>query len=913
MEVQTPTEEGRRRLFHDLACLLGHAVDLELGEKARHSLRVAVLAREVARVLGAAGADAFYGGLLHDVGQVVARAGHPVGHTRHGAGLLRPYASLRWLEPVVAHHHERWDGDGEPRGLSGFDIPRAAAIVALADGIDETVRETAPGARQARAVRAVLAMRDASVAAEVAEAGLQLLDTQPDLLETLFDAASLGHALRVAPDDPPRLPEDVGELEIVAELSWLVARVADARHPHRVGHSARVAFLAHDIAVRLGGVDRWDVACAALLHDVGKLFVPATVLRKRTPLVPGELAAIHGHAEHTRRTLERIERLAPLASAAAAHHEAWDGSGYPRGSSGEAIPLIARIIAYADVYDALTHARAHRAALDPDAALATVRALVGQQLDPGLAPHALSALAEAREESSHDLLGFRAFFAAARPRVDLAGPMQQLVFAHRNFLHTREAVVFTDERARVLDVNFAFTRLFGYGADEVLGKAPASIGGGVEDHELSETIRDALDNPEVGAFSGELPVATKAGQRLFVQLGINAVRDAAGAVVGYVATAADVTARRQAQEELAAREHDLRKKNEELEQLARFKGQMVAITSHDLRSPLASIIQTADRLAEECRTLSHEEAQRRLTRLSGVGHDLMRLVTDLLDLDKLEAGRLSLRRRPIHPGALVEMLAASPLADGRVTVTASGAPPICADAERLEQSLQNLVTNALRYSGRDAVVEVGVAVDEEGVRFWVDDRGPGIPPGAEEQIFDRYRQLEGAHPSAGGHGLGLAIVRHLAELHGGRVWAEPRPDGGSRFVLAVPSGGDGASALLIGPDGADLRRIEQAVAGRGLFVAWASRPLDVERRLSVEAPVLCVVDEAWLDEPTLAALARARRAGASIALVSPTAGPRPPWCDLLLERPVAAVELSPILRSVRPSMPPPPPPAGATG
>lgn len=898
-------EDGRRRLFHDLACLLGHAVDLELGEKARHSLRVGVLAREVARVLGVPCADAFYGGLLHDVGQVVARAGYPVGHTRYGAGLLRPYASLRWLEPVVAHHHERWDGDGEPRGLAGFEIPQAAAVVALADGIDETVREVARGERQARAVRAVLHMRDAAVAAEVAEAGLQLLDSQPGFVDRLFEAEALAQAVAIAPDDPPRLSPEVTEIEIVAELSWMVARLADARHAYRIGHSARVAFLAHDIAARLGGVDRWDVACAALLHDVGKLFVPATILRKKQVLAADELAVIHGHAEHTRRVLERIERLAPLAGAAAAHHEAWDGTGYPRGSSGEAIPLIARIVAYADVYDALTHPRAHRDALPPKEALATVRGMVGRQLDPGLAVFALAALSEARPDSSQDLLGFQAFFAAAQPRVpDLGGPMQQLVFAHRNFLHTREAVVFTDARARVLDVNFAFTRLFGYRADEVLGRSPSSFDGGVQDREAVDSIQEALRNPEVGAFSGELTVTTKDGHDLVVQLGINAVRDAAGTVVGYVATAADVTARRRAQEELAARERDLRQKNEELERLARFKSQMVAITSHDLRSPLASIIQTADRLADECGRLPEDEAHRRLHALSEVGHDLLRLVTDLLDLDKLEQGRLSLRRRPIRANALVEGLAGSALADGRIAVTATTPTVISADAERLEQSLQNLATNGLRYGGGD-VVEVGCAPVEGGVRFWVDDRGPGIPAGEEEGIFDRYRQLEGSHPAAGGHGLGLAIVRHLAELHGGRAWAENRPEGGSRFVIEVPKGPDGASALLLGPDTADLRRLEQAVEGRGLLVVRATRIGELERRLSVEAPTLAVIDASWVDVATAGALTRAQGAGTAIVLVARAAGPRPPWCDLVLESPVAAVELSPILRPLRPTIPPP--------
>ncbi len=143
--------EARRRQFHDLACLLGLAVDLEHASQLGHSFRVAVLALEIGEGLSVPEGEVFYGGLLHDVGQIlVPRPARSGLHSQRGAGLLRPFSSLRALENVVANHHERWDGMGWPNGLTGSEIPLASAVVALADSLDTQLREVSPPSASTR-------------------------------------------------------------------------------------------------------------------------------------------------------------------------------------------------------------------------------------------------------------------------------------------------------------------------------------------------------------------------------------------------------------------------------------------------------------------------------------------------------------------------------------------------------------------------------------------------------------------------------------------------------------------------------------------------------------------------------------------------------------------------------------------
>lgn len=162
------------------------------------------------------------------------------------------------------------------------------------------------------------------------------------------------------------------------------ARALDLRDHETEGHSRRVT----DMAVRLGktlGLDQEDLRQlqrGALLHDIGKIAVPDSILLKKGKLTRKEMAQVRQHPEHAKLFMEQIEFLKPAMASPYSHHERWDGKGYPQGLKGEQIPFLARIFAVADVWDALTSERSYHKAMSFAKALDTIRSEAGTHFDP---------------------------------------------------------------------------------------------------------------------------------------------------------------------------------------------------------------------------------------------------------------------------------------------------------------------------------------------------------------------------------------------------------------------------------------------------------------------------------------------------------------------------------------------------
>lgn len=228
-------------------------------------------------------------------------------------------------------------------------------------------------------------------------------------------------------------------------------------------------------------------------------------------------------------------------------------------------------------------------------------------------------------------------------------------------------------------------------------------------------------------------------------------------------------------------------------ELDRLKSEFVSIASHELRSPLTSVhgaLQLAiasggDRLLEE---------DRELLEISVVSTErLVRLVNDLLDLSKIESGRMPLDAKPLDVPELLEEAARAMqafAATRQIRVVTQHAPVltrVAGDRDQLLRVLVNLVNNAVKYSPSGTEVTLAGRLSPSGVEISVRDQGPGIPPDQVDRLFRPFSRV-GVHERqmTGGTGLGLAISRAVVLQHGGRIWVEPAQPTGSRFIFTLP-------------------------------------------------------------------------------------------------------------------------------
>jgi two-component system sensor histidine kinase KdpD len=213
------------------------------------------------------------------------------------------------------------------------------------------------------------------------------------------------------------------------------------------------------------------------------------------------------------------------------------------------------------------------------------------------------------------------------------------------------------------------------------------------------------------------------------------------------------------------------------------KTALLRAVSHDLRSPLTAILASADALASPGLALGEEDRLDLADAIRAEATRLDRVVEQLLDLSRLEAGTAPPHRELWHVDELVsQALAGIGSAAGRVQLEiASAEPPVEVDAAQVERVLVNLLENALNYSPYGSGVLLRAEHGATELRIHVIDRGPGLPPEERDALFRPF-----ARGGKGrGTGLGLAIARGFAEANGGRVWAQDDP-GGGHLVLSLP-------------------------------------------------------------------------------------------------------------------------------
>src|SRR5262245_40831179 len=266
--------------------------------------------------------------------------------------------------------------------------------------------------------------------------------------------------------------------------------------------------------------------------------------------------------------------------------------------------------------------------------------------------------------------------------------------------------------------------------------------------------------------------------------------------VGYVGYCLDIHERKESErrienerDELVSREKALRK---EAEDVNRLKDEFLATVSHELRAPLNAIHGWVKLLRDG--RLNPDETARALEIIERGARAQNRIISDLLDVSRIITDKLRLNARPIRPAAAIESADESlrQTADAKEIsielVLDDQAGPVAGDSDRLRQIVWNLVSNAIKFTPDRGQVQVKLERVRKDVEITVSDTGLGIAPDFLPFVFDRFRQGDGSSTRRqGGLGLGLAIVRHLTEMHGGSVQAQsPGPDQGATFVIRLP-------------------------------------------------------------------------------------------------------------------------------
>jgi PAS domain S-box-containing protein len=371
---------------------------------------------------------------------------------------------------------------------------------------------------------------------------------------------------------------------------------------------------------------------------------------------------------------------------------------------------------------------------------------------------------------------------AERGRVE-----ERLRFSAHLLDSVENAIIGTDADDRISYWNAFAGTLYGWPAEEVLGKRfrdviPISDQAAAD---LNRVVRDGA------TWEGDLEVRRRDGSPLIVFARVTPIRspDAPdGRSAGLIGITVDVTERRRAENALREAFEREKEVSRGLLALDEMKNTFLEAVSHELRTPLSAILGFALTLERSDVALSEERSKELLGRLAANARKLDRLLSDLLDLDRLSRGIMEPRRRAVDVGQLArQVVGASETLRGHDVEVDAEQVIAWVDGAKVERIIENLAANAIRHTPDGTRVWVRVRRDGEGVLIAVEDDGDGVPPGLQDVIFEPFRQGPQIRSHSPGVGVGLSLVLRFAELHGGRAWVEDREAGGSSFRVWLPS------------------------------------------------------------------------------------------------------------------------------
>jgi PAS domain S-box-containing protein len=288
-------------------------------------------------------------------------------------------------------------------------------------------------------------------------------------------------------------------------------------------------------------------------------------------------------------------------------------------------------------------------------------------------------------------------------------------------------------------------------------------------------------------FAAEYRMCTRDGEVRWVRDEAVLVRGAGGRPLFWQGILTDITGARLATARLAEALERERAAAEHLRAVDEMKTTFLQAVSHDLRTPLTTVLGIALTLERRAAGLPADDVADLLHRLSSNARKLDGLLADLLDLDRLARGTLSPRRQVVDVGELTRRVVDEVgVAAEHTVVVDAPAVRVAVDAPKVERIVENLVVNAARHTAADTTIWVRVRPESDGVLLVVEDEGPGVPVQLREQVFQPFRKGRNVADHAPGSGIGLALVARFASLHGGRAWVQDRAGGGASFRVFLP-------------------------------------------------------------------------------------------------------------------------------
>jgi PAS domain S-box-containing protein len=347
---------------------------------------------------------------------------------------------------------------------------------------------------------------------------------------------------------------------------------------------------------------------------------------------------------------------------------------------------------------------------------------------------------------------------------------QKLRLAASVFENATEGIVVTDMDGTIQSVNPAYLTITQYRGEELLGKNPRLLQSGKQDRAFYERMWASISGS--GHWQGEIWNRRKNGEIFPQWVSINAIKDNRGRTTNYVGVAWDIS---------------------ELKASQRMKEEFITTISHELRTPLTSVLGSLGMLMGNMREQLPEQAQRLISLAHGNSRRLVRLISDILDIEKIEAGKMTFQFEPLELTALVyRVIEDSKTLAEQAQVTISCQTPatdtwVNGDADRLMQAVTNLLSNAIKFSSAGASIEVVVGAHGPMLRIEVTDHGPGIPREFHSQIFKRFSQAGQSNRSLEvGTGLGLSIVKLIVQQHGGLIDFHSTPGVRTTFSIDLP-------------------------------------------------------------------------------------------------------------------------------